>query len=88
MKVFVYRATRRAEMFVYLLKQDDFSVLPEELLRAVGKLEPALSFDLTAGRKLARVDAETARQALKDQGYFVQLPPQVEDYDALYDPFR
>lgn len=86
MEIFVYRSSRRAETYIYLPRKEDFSDLPEGLTRALGALEFALSFDLTPERRLARVDAGQVQQRLRDDGYFIQHPPAVDDFESLYDP--
>lgn len=88
MQVFVYRSTRRVETYVYLPRQDDFSDLPPDVARALGRLEFALSFTLTPERRLARADPAAVIEAIRNQGFFLQLPPKVDDLDALYDPAR
>lgn len=88
MQLFVYRSTRRVETYVYLPRKDDFSDLPVDIAKALGRLEFALSFELTPERRLARVDADAVREAIRANGFFLQLPPKVDDLDALYDPAR
>jgi uncharacterized protein YcgL (UPF0745 family) len=38
-----------------------------------------LEFDLTEGRKLARIDAEVLRRNLIEQGFYLQFPATVLD---------
>lgn len=64
-------------MYLYLradLEPDDDSV-PAALLQRTGALELAMELELTATRKLARVDISAVLQALADQGWFLQMPP-------------
>jgi len=78
MRCYVYRSSRRADTYVYLPRQDDFSKLPEGLLRMLGRLEFALEFDLAPERRLAREDSATVRANLESQGFHLQLPPPEE----------
>jgi len=78
MRCYVYRSSRRADTYVYLPRQDDFSELPEGLRSALGRLEFALEFDLTPERRLAREDPATVLANLESQGFHLQLPPPEE----------
>lgn len=65
-------------MYLYLRAdlQADEDTIPAELLKRTGVLELAMELELTPGRKLARVDTAAVLQALDDQGWFLQMPPQ------------
>jgi len=75
MRCYVYRSSRRADTYVYLPRQDDFTELPEGLRSALGRLEFALEFDLTPERRLAQKDPATVLANLESQGFHLQLPP-------------
>ncbi|MCB1735357.1 MAG: YcgL domain-containing protein [Gammaproteobacteria bacterium] len=76
MQCWVYRSTRKDEMYVYLAREDDFDSIPEALRSRIGRLEKAMELELTPKRKLARADAIKVMQALRDQGFFLQMPPE------------
>lgn len=79
MRCHVYKSRTRPDTYVYLARKDGFDVLPEALRQRLGLLEPALEFDLTPDRRLARTDAATVIASLQVQGFHLQLPPgQVE----------
>ncbi len=46
--------------------------MPEALLKVLGKLELAL--ELHNERKLARADVNKVRQALQEDGFYLQMP--------------
>ena len=69
----IYRSNRKIDTYLYLLDKDDFSVVPEELLRVFGPPEFSFSFDLTQDRKLAREDSGEVLENLENQGYHLQL---------------
>jgi hypothetical protein len=75
MLCFVYKSLKKAELYLYLDKKDDFSALPQALLQSVGNLEFVMELDLTPERKLAREKAETVLAGLQEKGFFIQLPP-------------
>ena len=71
----VFRSPKREGMYLYVRKQEGLERVPEELLGQFGTPEPALIFKLSPDRKLARANAGEVMAALKDKGYFLQLPP-------------
>ena len=74
----VLRCAKQEEMYLYLradLSQDD---IPEALLPRLGALTQVMELELSAQRKLARVDVQQVMQALGEQGYFLQMPPTVQ----------
>jgi uncharacterized protein YcgL (UPF0745 family) len=69
----IYRSNQKLDTYLYLIDKDDFSVVPQELLRVFGEPEFSFSFDLTEGRKLAKEDAAEVIENLEAQGYHLQL---------------
>jgi hypothetical protein len=69
----IYRSNLKLDTYLYLLDKDDFSVVPQELLRVFGPPEFSFSFDLTEKRELAKEDAAEVRENLSAQGYHLQL---------------
>lgn len=72
----VLRSSLRDLMYLYLPKPEDFDQLPEVLRRRFGAPEYAMELTLTPGRKLASADVLQVMRALREQGYYLQLPPQ------------
>lgn len=75
----IYRSPLRDQTYLYVEKKDDFSRVPEELLRGFGKPRLAMVLPLDRTKKLANADIEKVKLALQEQGYYLQLPPPVED---------
>ena len=69
----IYRSNLKIDTYLYLLEKDDFSIIPEALLRVFGPPEFSFSFDLTQERKLAKEDSAEVLENLKEQGYHLQL---------------
>ena len=69
----IYRSSRKLDTYLYLVDKDDFSVIPDDLLRVFGTPEFSFSFDLTQERELAREDAGEVLDNLANQGYHLQL---------------
>ncbi len=75
MITFVYRSPKKDEMYLYVLKRDDFEPVPEALLKAFGKPEFALQLNLAKRDKLAREDISEVKAKLTEQGFYLQMPP-------------
>ena len=69
----IYRSNLKLDTYLYLIDKDDFSVVPQELLRVFGEPEFSFSFDLTEERELAREDTAEVIENLSTQGYHLQL---------------
>ena len=69
----IYRSSRKVDTYLYLVDKDDFSILPEEMLKIFGDPEFSFSFELSKDRKLAMEDAGVVLDNLESQGYHLQL---------------
>ena len=45
MKTFIYKSTRKEELYLYITEKDDFSNVPQTLFDSMGK-EPAFVMEL------------------------------------------
>ena len=70
---FIYRSDRKADTYLYILEKDDFSQVPEELLKAFGDPEFSFEFKLTPDRSLAKEDPQEVYNNLKSQGFHLQM---------------
>lgn len=71
----VYKSIRKEELYIYVAEGHKPEALPKEVLDGVGLLTKIMDLELTPERKLAREDVNTVIDALRDKGFFVQLPP-------------
>lgn len=69
----IYRSSRKADTYLYVLEKDDFSEVPEELMTVFGEPEFSFSFNLTSDRQLAKEDSAEVLANLKEKGYHLQL---------------
>ena len=76
----IYRSPRKAEMYLYVVKEDDFDAVPPELLERFGTPEFVMQLDLHCDRKLAREDIDTVMINLDNRGFHLQMPPKLEPY--------
>ncbi|MCL2900186.1 YcgL domain-containing protein [Brenneria tiliae] len=74
----IYRSSKRDQTYLYVEKKDDFSRVPEELMKSFGKPHLAMLLPLDGSKNLAAADIEKVKQALEEQGFYLQVPPPPE----------
>jgi len=79
----IYKSPRKQEMYLYLARENDFDDLPEALLSRFGKPEFVMELELHAGRPLAREDVHQVMTNLRERGFHLQMPPEL-DPDMYY----
>lgn len=89
MNAYIYKSTRKDELYLYLSKKDDFSEVPQALYDSMGK-EPVfvMEVELSSERQLAREDVNTVMKSLKTQGFHVQMPPQTLNITNFKEPAK
>ena len=75
MDCLVYKSLRKADTYLFVQHEDDFSSVPEALLQALGKLELVMHLELTPQRRLAQADATQVSNQIRARGFYLQLPP-------------
>ena len=75
----VYRSPKRQEMYLYVDKQRGLADVPDALLASFGEPEEVLVLKLSPERKLARADAAEVLTSIREQGYYLQMPPGPEE---------
>jgi uncharacterized protein len=75
----IYRSPIKTGTYLYCAKKDDFSDVPEALLKAFGKPDYAMHLNLDARTSLAREDIDKVRTNLKEQHFHLQVPPPLID---------
>ena len=75
----IYKGQKVIDHYLYVEKEDDFSRVPETLLEMLGNLELVISIELNSERKLAQADVNQVIELLKEQGYYFQMPPQINE---------
>lgn len=74
----IYRSAVRDQTYLYVEKKDDFSRVPDALLKGFGKPQLAMVVNLAQRDKLANADINNVKQGLSEQGYYLQIPPPIE----------
>ncbi|WP_137166499.1 YcgL domain-containing protein [Salinimonas lutimaris] len=78
----VYKTAKKEGMYLYLPEKDKFDDVPEALLEQFGKPVLVMLLPLNKREALGRVDKETLITALREKGFYLQLPPKQEDWLA------
>ena len=79
----IYKSTKKQGAYLYIEKKDDFSSVPKELMGMFGTPTMVMVVNL-AGRTLASVDVEKVKASIKQEGFFLQLPPPPENLLEKY----
>lgn len=62
-------------MYLYVREHFDHQALPAALVQRIGALSPVMTLSLNEASVLARVPGSAVVAALRDRGWFLQLPP-------------
>lgn len=71
----VYRSRRNPDTYLYVSHEEGLSRVPEALQRELGGTERAMTLVLTPERRLARTNGAQLMSAIREHGYYLQLPP-------------
>jgi uncharacterized protein YcgL (UPF0745 family) len=88
MRCSVYRSATREFTYLYLADTLTFDDLPDALRSRFGEPEAIMRLDLESTPKLANADVDAVRSALDDQGFYLQLPPEVPVEEEISRRFR
>lgn len=71
----IYRSSKRDQTYLYVEKKDDFSRVPGALMKGFGQPQLVMILPLDGRKKLVNAELEKVKQALREQGYYLQLQP-------------
>ena len=71
----IYRARRNHDVYLYVDATEELRRVPRALLDELGGAEEVLRIALDAGRRLARADARSVMEAIRREGFYLQMPP-------------
>lgn len=71
----IYRSGKKPGAYLYIEEEDEFSRVPDSLLKLLGNLEHVMHLELTQERTLAQSDPSEVCRNLEEKGFFLQLPP-------------
>ena len=74
----IYKSIRKEEMYLYLADENGFDEIPEALKQTFGEKVFVMELELSAQRQLARADVDAVIQSLKEDGFYLQMPPKLD----------
>jgi len=75
----IYKSSKKAQTYLFVKQRDDFSDVPELLMTTFGTPALVTIVNLATRDKLAMADIGKVKESLLEQGYYLQLPPPVEN---------
>ncbi|WP_057831979.1 YcgL domain-containing protein [Colwellia sp. TT2012] len=75
----IYKSPRKDQTYIFVKTRDDFSAVPEDLMKKFGTPELVTLINLDNKDKLAMADLEKVKNNLVEKGFFLQLPPPPEN---------
>ena len=75
----VYKSSKKVQTYLYVNNRDDFSDVPEALMKMFGTPIMVTVLNLSSKVKLGFADLEKVKTSLSEQGYYLQLTPKEED---------
>ncbi|MEQ5802584.1 YcgL domain-containing protein [Halomonas sp. H10-9-1] len=82
----VFKSPRKEGMYLYVDKREGVERVPAPLLERFGKPQPAMTLILSPEKRLGCARADEVMQAIRDKGFYLQMPPAKEEY--LLDLYR
>ena len=78
MQCAIYKSRKKQDTYLYLAAKDDFSHVPEPLLKLIGEPVHVMDLELSPERKLALEDTAEVLHNLRERGWHLQMPRQEE----------
>ena len=75
----IFRSSRKEEMYLYVEKSKGLAEVPEALMTQFGEPESVMTLFLSEERKLARADTAEVMAHIRDEGFYLQMPPTVAE---------
>ncbi|TEA27634.1 YcgL domain-containing protein [Candidatus Schmidhempelia bombi] len=70
---FIYRSQKKSDSYLYIDKQNDFSVVPEALMKVFGAPIFVMRLWLNDERKMMAASPAEIRKTISENGYFLQM---------------
>ncbi|WP_148254320.1 YcgL domain-containing protein [Aidingimonas lacisalsi] len=82
----IFKSPRKEAMYLFVDKREGLERVPGALLERFGSPVAVTTLLLTPDKRLARVDASEVMEAVEEQGFYLQMPPDTEA--VRLDPYR
>lgn len=78
MQVTIYRSSVKDGLYVYMDSEATLESLPAAVRKQLGEPEKAMELDLDKNRKLSNAEAGEVLASIESQGFYVQMPRDIE----------
>jgi uncharacterized protein len=75
----IFKSLKKPDTYLYVKDRHDLSDVPADLMTMFGKPVFVMLFNLNGDKQLHNKDNETVKAEIQDKGYYLQLPPPVEN---------
>ena len=75
----IYKSLKQEKTYLFVEKRDDFSKVPDALMKMFSTPNLVTIVNLATKEKLGMADLAKVKESLTRQGYYLQLPPPKED---------
>ena len=75
----IYKSQKKAGMYLYVAKRDQFDAVPLALREMFGKPQFVMLFNLAGDKPLVRADKAEVQQKIENDGFYLQMPPPQEN---------
>ena len=75
----VFKSLKKLDTYLYVDKLQNFEELPSGLRDSFGQYELVLEMELSPERKLARADTNQVLADIALKGFYLQLPPTIDE---------
>lgn len=75
MKCWIYRSKRKPDHYLFSDRPNDLEHVPAALQVLLSPLDLVMSLELTPARRLANADTAAVLTALREKGFYLQIPP-------------
>ena len=82
----IFKSSRQEEMYLYVDKRYGLAEVPQALLERFGRPVAIMTLILTPEKSLGRAKVGDVMAAIREKGFYLQLPPAKEEY--LLDLYR
>lgn len=80
----VYKSAKKDQTYLYVKQRDNFSAVPEMLLKTFGTPVLVTLLNLAKREHLALADIDKVKQQLEQHGFYLQIPPPAENLLAQH----
>lgn len=79
----IYKTKKKAGMYLYIEKRDQFDVLPDNLRQVFGTPIFVMLFNLAGAKPLIHADNQDVMRQIKEKGFYLQMPKEEENLLTL-----